>query len=249
MASLLLLGSSDHLSPFIAAIPADHSIHTVASETHALGERAPNVLASLSDLPVDIDCIVDLTIDRAAKERTLEALRGKIAPGAIVFTNAVTMTATDAAARLGGISPVVGIGYLPANFEGSSLLEASLALGTSSGDGERAISLLRELTSKEIEVVGDRVGLVSARTLAMIINEGAFALMEGVASVEDIDVAMKLGTNYPEGPLRWADRIGPDAVLHILQALHDEYQEERYRPCVLLKQLARAGMGFGENAE
>jgi 3-hydroxybutyryl-CoA dehydrogenase len=79
----------------------------------------------------------------------------------------------------------------------------------------------------------------------MIVNEGAFALMEGVAGAADIDTAMKLGTNYPEGPLKWADQIGPDIILAILHALHDEYAEERYRPCVLLKQLARAGKGFG----
>jgi 3-hydroxybutyryl-CoA dehydrogenase len=78
----------------------------------------------------------------------------------------------------------------------------------------------------------------------MIINEAAFALMEGVADAVDIDTAMKLGTNYPEGPLRWADTLGVDLVVNVLQALHDEYQEERYRPSVLLKQYARAGMKF-----
>lgn len=244
MASLLLLGSSEHLPPFIAAIPHDHNIHVVASDAHAFGDRALTSVASLADLPVDIECVIDLTIDRAQKERALEALRGKIPQGAIVISNAVTMTATDAAARLGGVNGVIGIGYLPSNFERSALLETSLALGTSKEEGDRAIDLLRSLTSKEIEVVGDRVGLVSARTLAMIINEGAFALMEGVADAEDIDVAMKLGTNYPEGPLAWADQIGPDVILHVLQALHDEYQEERYRPSVLLKQLARAGRTF-----
>ncbi|MEP7220753.1 MAG: 3-hydroxyacyl-CoA dehydrogenase family protein, partial [Bacteroidota bacterium] len=113
-----------------------------------------------------------------------------------------------------------------------------------SADGtSSALDLLRSITGAELEIVVDRVGLVSARTMAMIINEGMFAMMEGVATPSDIDVAMKLGTNYPEGPLAWADRIGADIILHILDALLDEYREERYRPCVLLRQLVRAGRG------
>jgi 3-hydroxybutyryl-CoA dehydrogenase len=75
----------------------------------------------------------------------------------------------------------------------------------------------------------------------MIINEAAFALMEGVASAEDIDTAMKLGTNYPLGPLEWADRIGLDQVLAVLEGLQAEYGDDRYRPAPLLRQLVRAG--------
>jgi 3-hydroxybutyryl-CoA dehydrogenase len=90
-------------------------------------------------------------------------------------------------------------------------------------------------------VVPDGPGLVFPRILCMIINEAAFALMEGVASAEDIDTAMKLGTNYPLGPLEWADRIGLDQVLGVLEGLQAEYGEDRYRPAPLLRQLVRAG--------
>jgi 3-hydroxybutyryl-CoA dehydrogenase len=74
----------------------------------------------------------------------------------------------------------------------------------------------------------------------MIINEAAFALMDGVASAEDIDMAMKLGTNYPLGPLEWADRIGLDQVLSVLEGLQAEHGDDRYRAAPLLRQLVRA---------
>lgn len=78
---------------------------------------------------------------------------------------------------------------------------------------------------------------ISERIIAMIINEATSALMEGVATPQDIDTAMKLGTNYPNGPLAWGDEIGLDNVLRTLTELHTRYQEERYRPTVLLQGL------------
>jgi 3-hydroxybutyryl-CoA dehydrogenase len=93
----------------------------------------------------------------------------------------------------------------------------------------------------QTERVEDRVGLVHMRILATLINEAAFAVMEGVATPADIDMAMKLGTGYPKGLLAWADEIGIPIVTIILDALYREYQQERYRPCVLLKQYMRAG--------
>lgn len=82
---------------------------------------------------------------------------------------------------------------------------------------------------------------IVARILAMIINEGSFAVGESVASVRDVDIAMRLGTNYPKGPLRWADEIGLDLVLAVLNHLRESFGEERYRPSPLLLQLVHAG--------
>ena len=85
--------------------------------------------------------------------------------------------------------------------------------------------------------VGDRVGMVTPRVLAMIINEGAFTVQEGTASVPDVDLGMKLGTNYPFGPLEWADRIGLQHVVDLLHAIYDDTKDERYKVCPLLKNL------------
>ncbi|HEY5343580.1 MAG TPA: 3-hydroxyacyl-CoA dehydrogenase NAD-binding domain-containing protein [Solirubrobacteraceae bacterium] len=85
------------------------------------------------------------------------------------------------------------------------------------------------------------VGGVLERIVCQVINECAFALGEGVGSAEDIDTGMVLGLNYPRGPLAWADEIGLDHVLAVLDGLWEEYREERYRPAPALRGLVRAG--------
>ena len=75
----------------------------------------------------------------------------------------------------------------------------------------------------------------------MLVNEAISALMEGVASAEDIDNAMRHGTNYPEGPLAWGDAVGLDVVEAVLNHAYRVYREERYRPMLLLQQKVLAG--------
>ncbi len=89
--------------------------------------------------------------------------------------------------------------------------------------------------------VAPAVGGVLGRIVCQVINECAFALGEGVGSAQDIDTGMVLGLNYPRGPLAWADEIGLDHVLAVLDGLWEEYREERYRPAPELKRLVRAG--------
>jgi len=83
--------------------------------------------------------------------------------------------------------------------------------------------------------VADRVGLVTPRVIAMIINEAYYTLQEGTASKADIDLGMKLGTNYPKGPFEWAAEIGLAEVRHLLEALYADTQDPRYKLCPLLK--------------
>lgn len=83
--------------------------------------------------------------------------------------------------------------------------------------------------------VEDRVGLVKARVIFMIINEACYTLQEGTATIEDIDTAMKQGTNYPFGPFEWCDKIGITNVFETLAALYDDTKDERYKICPLLK--------------
>ncbi|MDX6700852.1 MAG: 3-hydroxybutyryl-CoA dehydrogenase, partial [Baekduia sp.] len=85
--------------------------------------------------------------------------------------------------------------------------------------------------------VADAPGLVLGRILAQVVNECAFAVGEGVGSPEDIDAGMKLGMNYPEGPLAWADEIGLDHIVMILDGLREEYGEERYRTAPMLRRI------------
>jgi 3-hydroxybutyryl-CoA dehydrogenase len=91
------------------------------------------------------------------------------------------------------------------------------------------------------EWVADAPGLVLGRIVCQVINEAAFALGEGVGGAADIDTGMRLGLNYPRGPLEWADEIGLDHVLAVLDALADEYREERYRAAPMLRRLVLSG--------
>lgn len=90
------------------------------------------------------------------------------------------------------------------------------------------------------EIVADQPGMVTPRIVAMIINEAYITLEEGTATREDIDLAMKLGTNYPYGPFEWADRIGLSNVVSILEASYRDTGDERYRICPLLLASARS---------
>ncbi len=102
--------------------------------------------------------------------------------------------------------------------------------------GERAFAGLGLHTAR---VAPSAVGVLP-RIVCQVINECAFALGEGVGSAQDIDVGMRLGMNYPRGPLAWAAEIGPEHVLDVLDTLWEEYREERYRAAPELRRLARA---------
>ncbi|HEY2141199.1 MAG TPA: 3-hydroxyacyl-CoA dehydrogenase NAD-binding domain-containing protein [Solirubrobacteraceae bacterium] len=110
--------------------------------------------------------------------------------------------------------------------------------------GERAFQDLGLHTAR----VRPSPGGVLPRLLCQLINESAFALGEGVGSAEDIDTGMVLGLNHPRGPLAWADTIGLDHVLGLLETLCEEYREERYRPAPILRRLVRAGR-LGRSAD
>jgi 3-hydroxybutyryl-CoA dehydrogenase len=243
MARLLLLGPAELIAEFAGMIGEHHEIVALLDRPATLPSHV-RVAESLIDVDELMDLAIDLSVDdRATAETRLAARRETLAHARIVIINGLTTTAT-AAARAIGMQNVLSIAFLSGVSATAAHLELAAAMQCDDAIAEAAASMLREVTGRPIERVEDRIGLVAARVLAMVINEGAFAVMEGVATPADIDTAMKLGTNYPMGPLAWADAIGHDVIVRILDALHDEYREERYRACVLLRQHARAARGF-----
>jgi 3-hydroxybutyryl-CoA dehydrogenase len=133
----------------------------------------------------------------------------------------------------------VGFHALPP-LEESSVVELTWASEASAGNAMRADAFFRSL-GKHVERVGDAPGLVLGRIVCQLVNEAAFAVSEGVGSPEDLDVAMRLGYNWPRGPLEWADTIELDHVLATLDALHEELREERYRAAPLLRRMVAEG--------
>lgn len=124
----------------------------------------------------------------------------------------------------------MGINALP-TFIDRDLLEVTLC----SPEQEEVLKSLCEALGWQYKIVQDRVGMVTPRIVLMIINEACYTLQEGTASIEDIDLGMKLGTNYPKGPFEWADAIGIKNVYETLEALYQDTHDERYKICPLLK--------------
>ncbi|HJS93907.1 MAG TPA: 3-hydroxyacyl-CoA dehydrogenase NAD-binding domain-containing protein [Solirubrobacteraceae bacterium] len=133
----------------------------------------------------------------------------------------------------------VGFHALPP-FEETRLVELTRGPDTARSAASAAERFFATL-GKHTAWVGDAPGLVLGRIVCQVINEAAFALAEGVGSTDDVDAGMVHGLNYPRGILHWADEIGLDHVLAVLDGLYEERREERYRAAPLLRSLAMSG--------
>ncbi|MBL8035824.1 MAG: 3-hydroxybutyryl-CoA dehydrogenase [Leptospiraceae bacterium] len=119
-----------------------------------------------------------------------------------------------------------------------------LEIVTTEATEPSAISLARDVAAnldKTPVICKDAPGFITSRLGIVLINEAIFALQEGLMSAEDIDTSMKLGYNFPMGPLALADFIGLDVVFAVTQTLYDSYQDSKYRPCMLLRKKVEAG--------
>jgi len=121
-----------------------------------------------------------------------------------------------------------------------SLVEIIRGLATSDATFQATMDLAKKLGKAPV-AVNDYPGFVSNRVLMPMINEAIYCLMEGVAEREAIDTVMKLGMNHPMGPLALADFVGLDVCLHIMEVLHTQLGDDKYRPCPLLRKMVAAG--------
>lgn len=176
---------------------------------------------------------------REEKQRVLNDL-SRIPITVPLLTTCVTNSATDAAAMFARPAQVVGFAAV-SPFAAVKTIELLLPLQGDEAMLEPARAFFKTL-DKAILQVADGPGGVMPRILAMIVNEAAAALQEGIATAEDIDTAMCLGANYPYGPLEWADLLGLDVVHATLWALHRDLGDDRYRPNSLLARMVRAGL-------
>jgi 3-hydroxybutyryl-CoA dehydrogenase len=183
-----------------------------------------------------VELIVDLTLeDAAAKANPLDTLCIITRQDVPMLSNTLIVTATELGKLIRFPEILVGMAFLPTLLSGKSV-----ELALPHGSEGRKVGFIREFLSsigKEVTVVGDYPGMVFPRVLATIINEAVWALQHGVADETAIDNAMKLGVNYPDGPLSWGKRIGFGNVLLLLQTLHAAFGDNRYRPAPLMQKI------------
>ena len=186
------------------------------------------------------DLVVEaVTEHEPLKIQLLTQLDAVLGPEAILASNTSSISITRLAAATERAERFIGMHFMnPVPI--MKLVEVIRGLETSDETYE-ATRALAEAMGKTVVVAQDFPGFIVNRVLIPMLNEAVFALYEGVASAEDIDAAMKLGTNQPMGPLTLADFIGLDTVLAIAEVLHDGLGDSKYRPCPLLRQYVDAG--------
>jgi len=189
-----------------------------------------------------VDWVVEAVVEDAGVKKDLFAKLTGLLPSehVVLATNTSSISITEIAAAAGpSARRVVGMHFFnPVPL--MALVEVIPGVQTEAGVVERTIALSQKLGKTPL-VAQDRAGFISNRVLMPMINEAFYAWMEGVAEPEAIDGIMKLGCNFPMGPLRLADFIGLDTGVHIMNVLADGLNNDRYRACPKLKQLVTAG--------
>lgn len=177
--------------------------------------------------------------DLVLKERLFAELNRLCPARAVLASNTSSISITKLGTAAGRPGQVVGLHFMnPAPV--MRLVEVVRGLETSESTLHLAFDLAKRLGKTPV-VAKDMPGFIVNRILIPMINEAIFALENGVASAEDIDLAMTTGANHPVGPLSLADRIGLDTVLSICEVLHQDLGDAKFRPCPLLRRYVEAG--------
>ena len=214
----------------------------LVSREKITAEKAEGIKANLTageykDL-ADCDLIVEAVLEKMEIKKDLFKTLDEICKEDCIFgTNTSSLSVTEIA---NGIKHnVIGMHFFnPA--DRMKLVEVISGENTPVETKEAIIECSKSLGKTPVEVA-EGPGFVVNRILIPMINEACFIYQEGLASVEDIDTAMKLGANHPMGPLALGDLIGFDIVLDVMEVLYTETGDSKYRPCTLLKKMVRAG--------
>ncbi len=195
--------------------------------------------AVLDDIK-DVDFVIETVFENMdVKKDVYTKLSGILKDEIIVATNTSSLSITEIAAKYKDPSKVIGMHFFnPAMV--MKLIEVIPCLQTSQETVDTVMELSKALGKKPV-LVKEGPGFVVNRILLPGMNEAAFILQEGLATVEDIDKAMKLGAGWPMGPFTLCDMVGIDIALEVCNTLYHETGDSKYRPALPLKQYVRAG--------
>jgi 3-hydroxybutyryl-CoA dehydrogenase len=221
------------------------NLDRVAKKQEWPADRAPSILKRIRG-GVNLEAVTGCQLvveavseDFAIKKQVFETLDRLAPPGVILASNTSSISITEIAAVTRRPDKVIGMHFMnPVPV--MTLIEIIRGLATSDATYVFTEDLTKRLGKVPVEV-NDYPGFVINRILMPMINEAAYALMEGVATRESIDTVMKLGANHPMGPLALADMVGLDVCLSIMEVLHEGLGDSKYRPCPLLRKMVRAG--------
>ena len=205
-------------------------------------QKAASAIATTTDTGVaaEAQLVIEAATENPDIKLGLFKELDQIAPeGAVLATNTSSISITRIAGATSRPDRIIGMHFFnPVPL--MSLLEVIRGLDTSDATRDLVFEVGRKMGKEPVEAK-DSPGFVANRLICPMINEAIFALQEGLASAEDIDTIMKLGMSHPIGPLALADLIGLDVVLFIVDVLHRDFGDDKYRPARLLRQMVDAG--------
>ena len=208
-------------------------------EQAAMDSIMEKITCGLVEKVSDCDLIIEAAIEQMDIKKQLFAnLQSICKKEAIFASNTSSLSVTELSAAMD--RPVIGMHF----FNPAPLMKlVEIVVGLTTPD--ELVEKIKEITvdiGKVPVIVQDSAGFVVNRVLIPMINEAVAIAAEGVASAEDIDTALKLGANHPMGPLALGDLIGLDVCLAIMEVLHKETGEDKYRPHPLMRKMVRGGL-------